>query len=101
MDPLYVLILLTIVVVGLLGIRLSTIERRINKLSLLDAKLDLLLRHSGVDYDPYKNLPPKVADAVQAGRKIEAIKCYREATGVDLKEAKEFIEDVQRRGGMA
>ena len=30
----------------------------------------------------------KISDAIIAGRKIEAIKQYREATGTDLKEAK-------------
>jgi ribosomal protein L7/L12 len=33
-----------------------------------------------------------VGEALMLGKKIEAIKIYREATGVDLKEAKEFIE---------
>jgi ribosomal protein L7/L12 len=33
------------------------------------------------------------------GNKIEAIKRYRETTAVDLKEAKDFIEEVQRRSG--
>jgi ribosomal protein L7/L12 len=32
-----------------------------------------------------------------AGKKIRAIKYYREATGVGLKEAKDFVEEVQRR----
>lgn len=30
--------------------------------------------------------------ALAAGRKIEAIKIYRDATGVGLKEAKEFVD---------
>jgi ribosomal protein L7/L12 len=53
---------------------------------------------SGLEYDPYKNLPQGVAEAVRSGRKVEAIKRYREATAVGLKEAKEFIEEIQRRG---
>ena len=78
--------------------RLSKLEIRIAKLSSVDAKLDILLKHSGLDYDPYKNLTHEVVEAVQSGKKIEAIKRYREATGVGLKEAKEFIEEIQRRG---
>jgi Ribosomal protein L7/L12 C-terminal domain len=85
----------------LLGTRLNKIESKISMLSRVDAKLDLLLKQSGLEYDPYKNLPPSVVDAVQRGKKIEAIKRYRETTGVGLKEAKEFIEDVQRRGGVS
>jgi len=34
----------------------------------------------------------QIADAIAAGRKIEAIKIYRRATGKDLKSAKEFVE---------
>lgn len=33
-----------------------------------------------------------IANALAAGRKIEAIKIYREATGLGLKEAKNFID---------
>lgn len=34
----------------------------------------------------------QINEAIFAGHKIEAIKLYREATGVGLKEAKDFIE---------
>jgi ribosomal protein L7/L12 len=96
-----IMTLCVILVIGILGKRVSQIEQRIAKVSSMDAKLDLLLRHAGIEYDPYKNLPREVVEAVQSGRKIEAIKRYREATAVSLKEAKDFIEEVQRRGGLA
>lgn len=95
------LILCLILVNFLLGARLSKIERRISNLSSIDAKLDLLLKHSGLQYDPYKNLPSSVVEAVAKGNKIEAIKPYRDVTAVGLKEAKDFIEEVQRRGGVS
>jgi ribosomal protein L7/L12 len=85
----------------------------------LEAKLDLLLKNVGLtNNDPYANLPlgvvnalregnqcddpsrdlpPGVVDALREGNKIEAIKCYRQATGEDLKTSKEFVEEVQRR----
>jgi Ribosomal protein L7/L12 C-terminal domain len=78
--------------------RLVAIEMR-GRLSRLDFKLDLLLKHAGVEYDPYKNLPRDVVDALHRGEKIQAIQYYRKATGVGLKQAKDFIEDVQRRAG--
>jgi hypothetical protein len=95
-----VLILCVIVIVGLLGARLSKIELQIARLSRMETKLDLLMKQSGLEYDPYKNLPRAVAEAVRDGKKIEAIKRYREATAVSLKDAKDFIEEVQRRGGV-
>ena len=97
---LFVFLLCAVVLlVTSLAWRLSKLEIRIARLSRVDAKLDLLLKHSGLEFDPYRNLPHGVAEAVQSGKKIEAIKRYREATAVGLKEAKEFIEEIQRLGG--
>ena len=51
-----------------------------------------------------KSPPPPAADsypdvvaALRAGNKIEAIKHYRAATGVGLKEAKDAVEALERR----
>ena len=63
----------------------------------IEAKLDLLLKQANVKFEPYANLPAGVAEAIQSGEKIKAIKLYREASGVGLKEAKDFIEGVQGR----
>jgi ribosomal protein L7/L12 len=44
---------------------------------------------------------PDIIEALQKGQKIEAIKMYRQSTpGVGLRQAKEFIEAVQRRTGV-
>jgi hypothetical protein len=93
----FVGILGVLVVLTFLGPRLAKIESR---LFSMDAKLDLLLKQAGLEYNPYKGLPPNVIEALQSGNKIEAIKRYRETTSVGLKEAKDFIEDAQRRGGV-
>ena len=37
-------------------------------------------------------LPPRAQEALAAGKKIEAIKLVREATGLGLKEAKELVD---------
>ena len=81
--------------------RLSALEKRVAALSVLDGKLDALLKHAGIEYNPYENLSEDVARAIQRGEKIQAIKHYRAATGAGLKEAKEFIEEVQRRAGLS
>jgi hypothetical protein len=72
-------------------------EERTRLLWRVDAKLDLLLRHAGIDFDPYRNAPSQVFDALRRDEKIRAIKYYMRTTGVGLKEAKDFIEEVQRR----
>jgi ribosomal protein L7/L12 len=73
-------------------------ERQRRRLARLEAKLDALMKHTGARFDPYAGLSPKVADALKRGRTIEAIKEHREATGAGLKEAKEYVEEVQSRG---
>ncbi|MFL3659387.1 MAG: ribosomal protein L7/L12 [Opitutales bacterium] len=37
----------------------------------------------------------KLSDALQSGRKIEAIKLCRELTGLGLKDAKEYVEKLE------
>jgi ribosomal protein L7/L12 len=100
MELVYLLVLLVAVAIVFVEWRLSDVLKRVSAVSRLDAKLDLLLMHAGIEFDPYKHLPPEVMDAVQRGKKIEAIKRYRESTGAGLKEAKDFIEEVQRRAGV-
>ena len=41
-------------------------------------------------------LPPLAVSALMKGRKIEAIKIVREEQGIELKEAKEVVEDYIR-----
>lgn len=88
-------------VLALLFVRLSSIERRLNRLSRLDAKVDALLRHVGIGFDPFVDVPADVREALDTGNRILAIKRFREATGVGLKEAKEFIDEVRRREASA
>jgi ribosomal protein L7/L12 len=38
-----------------------------------------------------------VIDALRQGKKIDAIKAYRVATGAGLREAREYVEELQRR----
>ncbi len=40
-----------------------------------------------------------MTDALEGGRKIEAIKIYREATGEGLKDSKEFVEHLSPGDG--
>jgi hypothetical protein len=87
--------------IALLFTRLSTIDRRLNRLSRLDAKVDALLKHQGVTFDEFQDCPPDVREAIDRNEMILAIKRYRQATGAGLKEAKEFIDEVRRRRATA
>jgi len=41
-------------------------------------------------------VPPAVVAALAAGKKVEAIRAYREATGADLRTAKEICDALER-----
>lgn len=89
-------ILLIWIIIGLIfhGLELAQLRKRLAALARIERKLDLVLQHAGLKYVPYANLPAPVINALQNGKKIEAIKLYRDATGAGLKEAKDLIEEV-------
>ncbi|WNM28996.1 ribosomal protein L7/L12 [Streptomyces sp. Li-HN-5-11] len=77
------------VLVGIVGneTRFTRTDRR---LARIERKLDLIMDHLDLrEEDPRLD---EVAGLARAGRKIEAIKAYREATGAGLKEAKDAVD---------
>ncbi|HTK73728.1 MAG TPA: ribosomal protein L7/L12 [Gemmataceae bacterium] len=61
----------------------------------IESKLDLILGKLGIpvpDPGAASGLSAGVRQLADDGRKIEAIKLYREETGVGLKEAKDAVE---------
>jgi hypothetical protein len=65
-----------------------------DRLGRLERKLDALLKHQGIDL--YSQLPPEITELLRQGKKIEAIKLYRETTGVGLAQAKDQVEAIER-----
>ena len=74
------------------------------RLQAIEAKLDAIMAHLGigpgggqaqgfVSNDPQGM--PDVVELVRRGKLIQAIKIYRERTGVGLKEAKDAVERVR------
>jgi ribosomal protein L7/L12 len=88
---------LAAIAAAVMGMRAAAVEQRLRALSRVEGKLDALLKHQGIRFDPYGEVPQPVLDAVRSGRKIEAIKAHRAATGAGLAQAKEYVEEVQRR----
>lgn len=74
-----------------------------SRVSELEDKLQFLYRRLNIDYvdpnvDPARS--PQIQDALRRGNKIEAIKIYRELTGVGLAEAKQVIDGIESRLGL-
>jgi hypothetical protein len=98
----FLIVMAGVIAVGLGVLYSSAIDdlrKRTRRLGRIEAKLDLLMRNAGIEFGPYEGLPAQVVDALNRGDKIEAIKFYCSTSGVSLKEAKKFIEDIQRRSG--
>lgn len=53
--------------------------------------MDLLLDHLGVEEPPILGME-RVHELLRQGKKIEAIKVYRQLTGEGLKESKDAVE---------
>jgi len=77
---------------------MDTESQIIIRLNRLERKVDFLLRELNLVEREEATLPDfgpvltEVAELVRLNRKIEAIKLYREMTGVGLKEAKEVVD---------
>jgi ribosomal protein L7/L12 len=69
--------------------RQARIERRIG---MLERKLDSVLDHLGIA--PTEAGLAEVESFVREGKKIHAIKAYRETTGACLQEAKDAVERI-------
>ena len=66
------------------------------QLDRIEAKLDRILEHLGLDFDEdaagLATVSSAVRDLAAQGRKIEAIKLLREETGAGLSEAKAVVD---------
>jgi Ribosomal protein L7/L12 C-terminal domain len=75
---------------------IQLLRSRINE---LEDRLKFIYRKLNIEYiDPNSDpvLSPQVQDAIRRGNKIEAIKIYRELTGVGLAEAKDVIDKAEQ-----
>lgn len=97
MDGTTLIIGLLIIGMAFLLLRLRSLERRLEQLSWREGKSDALPDRHGVTYGPAADVPAGVHEALDRGEFILAIKRLREATGIGLKEAKEQVEELQRR----
>ena len=73
----------------------TEIQQLRSRINELEDRIKFLYRRLNIDYasptsDPL--LSPQIQDALRRGNKIEAIKIYRELTGVGLAAAKDAID---------
>ena len=71
----------------------ADLRRRVAK---LERTVDFLLEQLKLTYvdNPGVEASPDIMELVREGKKIEAIKAYREKTGAGLAEAKQYIDSL-------
>ena len=67
------------------------------RLSRIERKLDAICDHLGLGGEAPVRVSERVTGALLRGKKIEAIKIYREEHGVGLREAKEAVDAAERQ----
>ena len=75
--------------------RIDDVTRLGQSLRDLEWNVKRLLQREGLEWEPSpapSGATPGVMEAIQAGNIIEALKCYREALGLGLTEAKDAVE---------
>ena len=77
----------------------TEVQQLRSRINELEDRIRFLYRRLNIDYvDPSSNpaLSPQIQEALRRGNKIEAIKIYRELTGVGLAEAKDVIDKAEQ-----
>jgi ribosomal protein L7/L12 len=78
---------------------IALLRQRVNR---LETQIDYLYKHLGVTFveNSYETDDPRVVAALRANNLIEAIKYYREKTGLGLAAAKSAVEEMRSRLGI-
>ncbi|MFF3490331.1 ribosomal protein L7/L12 [Streptomyces sp. NPDC002795] len=94
MDVAAILLLLVAVLIAAWSIE-RKVDRADRRAARVERKLDLVVEHLGIETDSLGLGLDGVRALVRDGKKIEAIKTYREMTGVGLKEAKDAVDRIE------
>lgn len=78
----------------------TEVQQLRSRVNELEDRLKFIYRRLGIDYTAAPNadpiLSPEIQSALRSGNKIEAIKLFRELTGVGLAEAKQAIDQAEQ-----
>ncbi len=74
----------------------NRLERRIDQ---LERKLDMVIKHLGLPSPDPATPYGEIDELIRQGKKIHAIKLYRDLTGSGLRQAKDAIEARERHLG--
>lgn len=81
-------------IVGFIMILIGVIAQLQSDISRIKLTLDKISKQVGVPSPITENIDIEIRNLVLEGKKIKAIKRYRMVTGIGLKEAKEYIDEL-------
>lgn len=90
-DPLLIIIILGLV------FYFFHIQNTDRKLKIIENKIDTLLENNGIVFDENIHVSKDVLTAITLGKKLTAIRLYRQETGAGLKEAHEVINRISAK----
>lgn len=85
------IIALLLMILGILGASPGSSEFKMNH---MDKKLNRIMEHLGIEEI---NIDEELNELIADDKRISAIKRLREETGMGLKEAKEYVDDLDER----
>ncbi|MDC0176420.1 ribosomal protein L7/L12 [Planctomycetaceae bacterium] len=95
MDPILILGIVVLLSLVIGGANKYT-RRNAAKISQLESTVEVLKENAGIDFDPNEALRTQIVEELASGNKIQAIKLHRDTMGSGLKEAKDFVEEIER-----
>ena len=98
MDLWHILALVALVGLFLSVFRESARHGDFGQLARLERKVDLIMRHLGLEADLRVEVPAHVHELSHSGQKVEAIRKLRQGNSwLTLKEAKAYVEGLAGR----
>lgn len=80
------------ILLGSLGFLIITISKLQSDITSMNMTLDKISKHLGLADVASENIDDELKYLISQGKKIKAIKRYRQVTGIGLKEAKGYID---------
>lgn len=78
----------------ILGILVTSPSSSEFKISYMDKKLNRIMEHLGIEEI---NIDKELKELILDDKKIPAIKRLREETGMGIKEAKEYVDNLEKK----
>ena len=85
------IIALLLMILGILVASPGSSEFKVNH---MDKKLNRIMEHLGIEEI---NIDKELKELIEDDKRIPAIKRLREETGMELKEAKEYVDNLEER----